>query len=138
MLISPYTFNSFQQKVHPTRLFHLHVYQIDKSRFPRPISVYYSHPNNRAANLINFLENSILHAFIPSCTFINFEKIASLHVYSILQNYLFSKAFPSCRLFYKSSYCFNVMSVHKIKFKQNKSPPYHTMKFEFLRQKALC
>ena len=35
---------------------------------------YSSLPNNRAANLINFLENSILHGLIPSCTFINFGK----------------------------------------------------------------
>ena len=36
--------------------------------------IYSSLPNNRAANLINFLENSILHGLIPSCTFINFGK----------------------------------------------------------------
>ena len=35
---------------------------------------YFKVPNNSAANLILFLENSILHGLIPSCTFINFGK----------------------------------------------------------------
>ena len=37
--------------------------------------VYFKLPNNHAANLINFLKNSILHVLIPSCTFINFGEI---------------------------------------------------------------
>ena len=36
---------------------------------------YFNLPNNHAANLINFLENSNLHTLIPTCTFINFWKL---------------------------------------------------------------
>ena len=39
------------------------------------LGTYFNLPNNHAANLINFLENSNLHTLIPTCTFINFWKL---------------------------------------------------------------
>ena len=51
------------------------------------VTGYSSLSNKRAAHLINFLKNSYLHALITTCTFINFEKFSSLHVYSFLHVY---------------------------------------------------
>ena len=57
------------QNLHPLMSFIIHA--LTESCFRH----YFKLLNNHAANLINFLKNSILHVLIPSCTFINFGEI---------------------------------------------------------------
>ena len=53
----------------------------------RAVHTYSDLPNNRAANLIIFWEKTHLHNLIRTYTFINFEVIFYLHVYSDLHDY---------------------------------------------------
>ena len=53
-------------------------------------------PNNCAANLIIFWDKTHLHNLIRTYTFINFEVIFYLHVYSDLHDYSILRKFPTC------------------------------------------
>ena len=66
----------------------------------RPYRLYL--PNNHAANLINFWKKTHLHNLIRTYTFINFEVIFYLHVYSDLHDYLILRKFPTCTFIFMS------------------------------------